>query len=200
MTFEEIVKQAAKAVKKFDVSKVERHIAYEIDIVEEGEGAFYIEFADGKVNVEPYEYYDRDLKITATADNVLRLLEGNPVDDYFLALEGNYDDLGVLRNVAEKPAKKTAKKAPAKETAEKKAPAKKDSAKTAEKKEEVKEAAEKKADTVKEEPEKKEAEKKAAKTASSKKTTVSKSDTAESANAATGKTTVSKASKAKNTK
>ena len=32
----------------------------EFEIEGEAEGAFYVELLDGKVDVEPFEYYDRD--------------------------------------------------------------------------------------------------------------------------------------------
>ncbi|MGN0596954.1 MAG: hypothetical protein ACI4J1_06475 [Ruminiclostridium sp.] len=56
---------------KNDVSHISGHLAVEIDIVGEGQGAFYIELLDGKLYVEPYEYYDRDCKFIVTAEDFL---------------------------------------------------------------------------------------------------------------------------------
>ena len=76
MSYEEIVKKAKQAAKKLDVKAIEEHIAVQFDIVGDGEGAFYVEVKDGAVSVEPYEYYDNDGKVTASADVILALLSG----------------------------------------------------------------------------------------------------------------------------
>lgn len=60
-----------------DVSDIDGHLAVEIDIVGEGEGAFYIELLDRKLYVEPYEYYDRDCKFIVTAEDFLKLADGS---------------------------------------------------------------------------------------------------------------------------
>ena len=76
MTYEEIVAQAKSIYESADASKVKEHVAIQFDIKGEGEGAFYLEIKDGKVFVEPYEYYDRDVLVTATADVLLEIVSG----------------------------------------------------------------------------------------------------------------------------
>lgn len=51
------------------------------NITGEGAGAFYLEIDNGEVKVEPYEYYDRDVLITSSADNIIKIMNGklNPV-------------------------------------------------------------------------------------------------------------------------
>ena len=44
-----------------DVSDIQEHLAYQFNIVGEAEGIFYVEVKDGKLYVEPYEYFDRDV-------------------------------------------------------------------------------------------------------------------------------------------
>ena len=39
-------------------------------------GVFYVEIKNGKINVEPYEYYDRNAIITATGTNLIKLING----------------------------------------------------------------------------------------------------------------------------
>ena len=58
MKYEEIVAKVKKAYAKADTSKVDGHLAVQVDVTGEGEGAFYIEVADGKITVAPFEYYD----------------------------------------------------------------------------------------------------------------------------------------------
>lgn len=86
MTFEEILKASKETIMKHDVSSVPGHLAVQINISGEGEGAFYIELLNGKLYVEPYEYYDRDCKFIVSAKNFLKLAEGslNPVTAYTL--------------------------------------------------------------------------------------------------------------------
>ena len=104
MTFEEIVKQVEDVAKKLDAKKVKEHIVYEFDIIEEGHGALYFELINGRINVQPFEYYDRDLKIVATADLLTRILSGeeDPVaanEGGRIYVEGNSKDLIVLKDL-----------------------------------------------------------------------------------------------------
>lgn len=77
MTYEEIFAKSKEIIMQSDVSGISGHLAVEIDIVGEGEGAFYIELLDGKLYVEPYEYYDRDCKFIVTAEDFLKLADGS---------------------------------------------------------------------------------------------------------------------------
>ena len=45
-----------------DVSDITEHLAYQFNITGEAEGIFYVEVKEGKLYVEPYEYFDRDEK------------------------------------------------------------------------------------------------------------------------------------------
>lgn len=76
MTFEEIFKQSKEIIMKGDVSDISGHLAVEVDIIGEGEGAFYIELKDGVLAVEPYNYYDNDCKFIISAQNFLKLANG----------------------------------------------------------------------------------------------------------------------------
>ncbi len=76
MTYEEIVAKVKKAYAKADTALVDEHLAVQVDITGEGEGAFYIEVADGKITVEPFEYYDHDFKVLCTAEEIIAIAEG----------------------------------------------------------------------------------------------------------------------------
>ena len=58
MTYEEIVAKVRDVFKDTDVSMIGEHLAYQFNIVGEGEGAFYIEVKEGQLFIEPYEYYE----------------------------------------------------------------------------------------------------------------------------------------------
>ena len=132
MTYEEIVKKASTAAKKLDKDAIKEHAAIQIDIEGEGEGAFYVELDNGKVDVEPYEYYDNDCKIKAAADVIIDLLSGKvdagaALSEGKLSVEGNVEKALVLANAIKSAQEKKA--APAKKPAAKKPAAKKPAAK-----------------------------------------------------------------------
>ncbi len=130
MRYEEIIEFVQKNLKKTAAKKIEKHIAVEFDIYGEGEGAFYVEVKDGTITVEPYEYYDRDAKVYITADELVKLVNGEktPEESFaegILMIEGEIDVAQELIKLVKAPAKKTASKPAAKKTVAKKAPAKK---------------------------------------------------------------------------
>lgn len=122
MTYEEIFQKSKELIMKSDVSKVDGHLAVEINIEGEGEGAFYVELKDHQLFVEPYEYYDRDCKFIISGDNFIKLADGklDPVAAFFdgrLKIDGSVEKALEFKNIVdsvkkqEKAAKKVAKKA-----------------------------------------------------------------------------------------
>lgn len=77
MTYEEIVSKVRDSFKDADVSKIEEHLAYQFNIQGEGEGAFYVEVKEGKLYIEPYEYYDRDAIFICSAKTLFKMIEGD---------------------------------------------------------------------------------------------------------------------------
>lgn len=122
MTYEEIFEKSKELIMKSDVNKVNGHLAVQIDIEGEGEGAFYIELKDYALHVEPYEYYDNDCKFIISGENFLRLADGklDPVAAFFdgrLKIDGSIDKALEFKNIVDsvkkqvKAEKKAAKKA-----------------------------------------------------------------------------------------
>ncbi len=150
MTYNELVDKIKKECSRYDASVVNEHLAIQFNIFGEGEGAFYVELADGCVNVEPYEYFDRDILISTTYDIALKIAarELDIQEEAYagrLFAEGKLNKSSLLKELKvkeEKKAKKASsgKKAPKNEKKdaelkEPKKPAKKSAAaKTAEKK------------------------------------------------------------------
>ena len=111
---------AKEALCNKDVKDMKGHLAVEIDVIGEGEGAFYIELKDGVINVEPYEYYDHDCKLIASAEVLTKLMEGklDAVLAYTtgkLKVEGSIEKALEFQNLVKAKDKKSAKAA-AKET------------------------------------------------------------------------------------
>ncbi len=98
MTYEELVEIVRNATKNTQVSRALGHVAFQFNVEGEAEGAFYLEIADGKINVEPYEYYDRDLLIVTTAYIIMQMVEGNikPREAYANEQLRAYGELGQL--------------------------------------------------------------------------------------------------------
>lgn len=115
MRYEELVESIKKSYEKADAASVGEHVAVQVNVVGEGEGAFYIEVADGRVNVEPYEYYDRDAIITASAQDILNIVSGksklaDALGSHQVELFGNAGKALLLENVKiKKPAARKAK-------------------------------------------------------------------------------------------
>ena len=59
-----------------DASNIHEHLAYQFNITGEAEGIFYAEVKDGKLYIEPYEHYDRDVISTASAKTFEKILSG----------------------------------------------------------------------------------------------------------------------------
>jgi len=76
MTYHEFVQELREIFNTIDASAIEEHFAIQLNIVGEAEGALYIEFADGAIDVQPYEYYDRDLIINADFETALDIASG----------------------------------------------------------------------------------------------------------------------------
>lgn len=122
MTYHELVKKVQTALAKADASKVEGHIAVQVNVTGEAEGAFYMEIAGGVLYVAPYDYNDRDALLTADGNDVLAVAQGKvsleaAIAEGTVALEGDYEKTLALG--ATIPAKKaTVKKAAVEKTAE----------------------------------------------------------------------------------
>ena len=101
MTYEELVDNVKQATKKAKVSKTVGHVAFQFNVEGEAEGAFYLEISDGKINVEPYEYYDRDIIIVTSAEVIMRMIRGEiqprvALSNGQLRVYGDMEQLGVL--------------------------------------------------------------------------------------------------------
>ena len=89
MTYEEIFERAKDRLKKIKAKEYFGEIAVQINIEGEGHGSFYVKIADGKTDVQPYDYVDNDAYIIASADELLYALENKAGDT--LALYGSLD-------------------------------------------------------------------------------------------------------------
>ena len=121
MTYEEVVKEAQKIIAKGDASGIKDHLAVQYNITGEGEGAFYMEVKDGHIYVQPYDYKDRDILVTADAKTILDMMSGkldivNAYLTHKITAEGDLGKADILKKLinsgkkAEKAAAKAEKK------------------------------------------------------------------------------------------
>lgn len=102
MKYEEIVSQVKDSLSKLDISDYKNHLAVQVNVTGDGEGAFYIEFSNGYINVEPYEYFDRDAIFTITAEDIANMLSALAFND----ITSTNDDVLVTFNSVLSGAKK----------------------------------------------------------------------------------------------
>ena len=76
MTYAEMFSKVRGMFMEADVSDINEHLAFQFNITGEAEGIFYAEVKDGRLSVEPYEYYDKDAIFTCTADTLMKIAEG----------------------------------------------------------------------------------------------------------------------------
>ncbi len=75
MTFDGLLKKVRKIAGNVDAEGKD-FLAVQVNITGDNGGVFYVEVKDGKINVEPYEYNDRNCALTIDMDNFNKLLDG----------------------------------------------------------------------------------------------------------------------------
>lgn len=104
MTYADMFAKVKGMLMDADVSDIQEHLAYQFNITGEAEGIFYAEVKDGKLYVEPYEYFDRDAVFICTAETLFKLAKGktDPVLAFTLGklkVEGNIDKALKLKDL-----------------------------------------------------------------------------------------------------
>ena len=104
MTYADMFSKVKGMMMEADVSTVNEHLAYQFNVTGEAEGIFYAEVKEGKLYVEPYEYYDRDAIFTCSAETLFKINEGklDPVLAVTLGklkVEGNIDKALYLKKL-----------------------------------------------------------------------------------------------------
>ena len=104
MTYADMFSKVKSMLMDADVSDIHEHLAYQFNITGEAEGIFYAEVKDGKLSIEPYEYFDRDVIFTCTAENLEKIARGklDPILAVTLGklkVEGNIDKALKLKDM-----------------------------------------------------------------------------------------------------
>ena len=107
MTYSEYFASVKTQFMGADVSDITEHLAFQFNITGEASGNFYVEVKDGKLYIEPYEYYDRDALFIGTAELFTAIIKGekDPVAEFLchkLKVEGNIDKALKLKDIIER--------------------------------------------------------------------------------------------------
>ena len=136
MNFIQAFDSIKSSITKFDSAKFNNNFAIQLTLKNKDcGGIFYIEYKDGTLNIEPYNYYDNNVAITAGYSDLLKALSGKlSLDSKKLEFTGDTELFGAFVSAIEVTETEKPKKAPAKKTATKKAEPKKVATKTTAKK------------------------------------------------------------------
>lgn len=107
MTYAEFFAEMKTRFMEADVSDITEHLAFQFNITGEASGIFYVEVKEGKLSVEPYEYFDRDAMFICSAQTLRDLADGNldPVLAFTiqkLRVEGNLDKALRFKELADR--------------------------------------------------------------------------------------------------
>ena len=107
MTYADFFAEIKGRFMEADVSDIKEHLAYQFNITGEASGIFYVEVKDGKLFVEPYEYFDRDALFICSAQTLRDLADGklDPVLAFTvqkLKVEGNIDKALRFKELADR--------------------------------------------------------------------------------------------------
>ncbi len=75
MTFNELVDKVRKLAGAADVSGQD-FLAVQVNITGKESGVLYVEVKDHRINVEPYDYHDRNCAVTMSLTDFNKLLDG----------------------------------------------------------------------------------------------------------------------------
>ena len=116
MTYHELVEEVKNSASRMDPARLTDHVAIQVNIEGEAEGAFYIQLMQGNIVVMPYEYYDRDVLLICQATHMLAILNGDmdpmqALADGQIRAEGNIGRLALFGEIIKKvPMKKASRK------------------------------------------------------------------------------------------
>ena len=136
MTYEKIFADVQKALAKADTKKFGGEFAFQFNIIGEGEGAFYVAYKNGAVDIQPYDYKENTASVNMSGADIVALAKGTlslgkAISDGLIEIYGDGTELDNLFTAKkqtvtkskpvkeEKPAKKEEKK-PAKKAEPKK--------------------------------------------------------------------------------
>ncbi|MCD7807343.1 MAG: SCP2 sterol-binding domain-containing protein [Lachnospiraceae bacterium] len=105
ITFEEVFPQIKERLEQQEIATAPGRMAFEFHFTDL-KGVFYLEADNGKIHVEPYDYYDKNGVFTASAATYQALIDGSltPVTAFAagrLKVDGDADLIKTLETFFE---------------------------------------------------------------------------------------------------
>lgn len=124
MTYEKIFADVQKALAKADTKKFGGEFAFQFNIIGEGEGAFYVAYKNGAVDIQPYDYKENTASVNMSGADIVALAKGTlslgkAISDGLIEIYGDGTELDNLFTAKKQTVTKT------KPVKEEKKPAKK---------------------------------------------------------------------------
>lgn len=96
MTYEKIFNDIENNFKKAKISDFTHEFAFQFNITGDGEGIFYAAYKNGVLDIQPYDYKDRDVIFTADAKTLISIATGKlepiyAINEGKLAVDGNQE-------------------------------------------------------------------------------------------------------------
>ncbi len=144
MAFIDAYNNIKKTLKTAKADKIDGHLAIQLNLTDDdASGIMYLEVCENKLNIEPYDYYDKDAMIVVSSKDFIDIMTSKldfdkALEEGTLSIYGNLDKAMLIKTLIKKPAtrKPAAKKSTAsaaKKTAATKSTKKPAAKKTAEK-------------------------------------------------------------------
>ena len=76
MTYEKIFADVQKALAKADTKKFGGEFAFQFNIIGEGEGAFYVAYKNGAVDIQPFDYKENTASVNMSGADIVALAKG----------------------------------------------------------------------------------------------------------------------------
>lgn len=104
MDFRELIYKIREAYENADARSIFEHIAIQFHVSGEITGAFYLEVAERKICIEPYEYSNPDAVVSISTEVIYQLLEKKvstieAMDKKMVSIEGNLGKVRALQNI-----------------------------------------------------------------------------------------------------
>lgn len=104
MTYREMVTEAKRIYHHADASGINQHIAIQFNVTGLAQGIFYLEINNGKVNVQPFSYYDHDAVMIGSAEAILDMMSrkisiNQALKEDKISIEGDYDKIEAMNKI-----------------------------------------------------------------------------------------------------
>ena len=109
MAFIDAYNKIKRTLRTAKADKIVGHLAIQINLTDEdASGIMYLEASDGKLFVEPYDYFERDAMITVNSKDFIEIMTAKldfdkALEEGVLAIYGDIDRALQIKTLIKKP-------------------------------------------------------------------------------------------------